>query len=122
MPKVLTGHPERHRIEDRWKRTGAIGRGSTVRHLTRRRLATVASGAWSKTLATPRHAFDLALLGVELRLVVGGEGRAEVLYWSSVDNRPYEAEELAQASAGVRQDFMRLGWTLPGAERSDTRQ
>ena len=61
------------------------------------------------------------LLGVELRLVVGGEGRAEVLYWSCV-YRPDESEELAQASASVRQDFLQLGWIQEGAERSDTRQ
>lgn len=61
------------------------------------------------------------LLGIELRLVVGGEGRAEVLYWSCV-YRPDESEELAQASSAVRQDFMQLGWTLHGAELSDTRQ
>ena len=58
------------------------------------------------------------LLGVELRLVVGGEGRAEVLYWSCV-YRPDESEALAQASASVREDFIRLGWTLPAADRAD---
>jgi len=61
------------------------------------------------------------LLGIELRFVVGGDGRAEVLYWSCV-YRPDESAELAQASVGVREDFERLGWRLQGAERSDTRQ
>jgi hypothetical protein len=61
------------------------------------------------------------LLGIELRFVVGGDGRAEVLYWSCV-YRPDESSELAQASVGVREDFERLGWSLQGAERSDTRQ
>jgi hypothetical protein len=60
------------------------------------------------------------LLGIELRFVVGGDGRAEVLYWSCV-YRPDESAELAQASKGVREDFERLGWSLP-AECSDTRQ
>jgi hypothetical protein len=59
------------------------------------------------------------LLGIELRFVVGGEGRAEVLYWSSV-YRSDESAELAQASVSVRQDFERLGWRLQGAEHSDT--
>ena len=59
------------------------------------------------------------LLGIELRFVVGGEGRAEVLYWSCV-YRSDESAELAQASVSVRQDFERLGWRLQGAERSDT--
>ena len=61
------------------------------------------------------------LQGIELRFVVGGEGRAEVLYWSCVYQSD-ESAELAQASLGVRHDFERLGWRLQGAERSDTRQ
>jgi len=60
-------------------------------------------------------------LGVELRFVVGGEGRAEVLYWSCV-YRPDESAELAQTSVGVRQDFVQLGWTLPAADETETRQ
>ena len=59
------------------------------------------------------------LLGIELRFVVGGEGRAEVLYWSCV-YRSDESAELAQVSISVRQDFERLGWRLQAVEPTDT--